>query len=126
MEIRDGAEVAPDVENFFVGWTKRPTQEIFEKILKNSSVVVTAVESGKIIGFATALTDHALAAYIPLVEVLPEHQGKGIGKAMIERIMERLGNIYMIDTVCDDNLVGFYEKFGMNRGIAMMKRNYGE
>ena len=124
MEIRDGVETIPDVEDFFVGWTKRPTQETFEKVLIESSIVVTAIESGKVVGFATALTDHALAAYLSLVEVLPEYQCKGIGKAMIERIMVRLGNIYMIDTVCDENLVGFYEKFGMNRGIAMMKRNY--
>ncbi|MCC7522214.1 GNAT family N-acetyltransferase [Candidatus Uhrbacteria bacterium] len=125
MEIRDGVEVIPDVEDFFVGWTKRPTQEVFKNILKNSDVVVAAVdETGTVVGFATALTDHALAAYISLIEVLPEHQGKGIGKAMTDRIIERLGNIYMIDTVCDENLVGFYEKFGMKRGIAMMKRNY--
>jgi ribosomal protein S18 acetylase RimI-like enzyme len=64
------------------------------------------------------------AAYISLIEVLPEYQGKGVGNAMMRRIMERLGNIYMIDTVCDENLVGYYEKFGMKRGIAMMKRNY--
>lgn len=124
MEIRDGVDHVPDVNNFFVGWTKRPPQEIFEKILTNSSVTVTAVESGKIIGFATALTDGALAAYISLIEVLPEYQGKGVGSAMMKRIMERLGDIYMIDTVCDENLVGFYEKFGMKPGIAMMKRNY--
>lgn len=124
MEIRDGADQIPNVLDFFVGWTKWPTQEVFEKILRDSSVVVTAVESGKVVGFATALTDNALAAYIPLVEVLPDYQGRGIGRAMIQRIMERLGEIYMIDTVCDENLVGFYEKLGMKRGIAMTKRNY--
>jgi ribosomal protein S18 acetylase RimI-like enzyme len=124
FEISDDIKNIPDVKDFFVGWTKRPTQEIFEKTLKNSSVTVTAVESGKIIGFATALTDGVFAAYISLIEVLPEYQGKGVGNAMMRRIMERLGNIYMIDTVCDENLVGYYEKFGMKRGIAMMKRNY--
>lgn len=124
IEIRYGVDKIPDVKDFFVGWTKQPTQEIFEKILKNSSVVVTAVESGQVIGFATALTDNAIAAYISLIEVLPEYQGKGVGSALIKRILERLGDLYMIDTVCDENLVGFYDKFGMKRGIAMSKRNY--
>lgn len=125
MQIRDGVDTIPDVNNFFVGWTKKPSQEIFEKILRSSDLVVSVVdEHGTVIGFATAITDGALAAYISLIEVLPDYQGKGIGTAIMNRIVEKLGDLYMIDTVCDEPLVGFYEKFGMKRGIAMMKRSY--
>jgi len=30
----------------------------------------------------------------------------------------------MLDLCCDDDMTAFYEKFGMMKGNAMIKRNY--
>ena len=38
--------------------------------------------------------------------------------------MTKLGAIYAIDLICDEDVRGFYEKFGFREGRAMMIRNY--
>lgn len=113
-----------DVAGFFVGWPNPPSEETFLKLLAASSQVVLALESGRLIGFITANTDEVLSAYIPFLEVLPSHQGRGVGKELVRRMLDSLRDYYMIDLCCDPELVPFYERFGMTKGTAMLTRNY--
>lgn len=126
--MSDGIDRIPDVRRFFVGWARRPSQGVFDDLLRQSSLVVLAVddETAETIGFATAITDGVMAGYIPLVEVVPEFQGQGVGSALVSRLLERMSHLYMVDLVCDENLVDFYTRFGMKRGVAMSIRNYAK
>ena len=112
------------LEGFFVGWPSPPTPETHLSILKGSDRVVLAMddESGAVVGFVTAVSDGILAAYLPLLEVLPSHQGRGIGRELVERMLERLGDLYMVDLVCDEPMFAFYESLGMKRAPAMVIR----
>lgn len=114
------------LEGFFVGWPNPPKPDTHLKLLKNSSKVVIAIDdnTNKVIGFITAISDGVLSAYIPLLEVLPEYKNKGIGKELVKQILKELDNIYMIDLCCDDDLVPYYEKFGMVKANGMVLRNY--
>lgn len=40
-------------------------------------------------------------------------------------MLNELNDIYMIDLCCYDDLVGYYNKFGMTRVNGMILRNYG-
>ncbi|CEG27087.1 GNAT family N-acetyltransferase [Bacillus sp. B-jedd] len=118
-------EITADMLNgFFVGWPNPPSPETHLKLLQNSSHIVLAVEGEQVIGFITAISDGVLSAYIPLLEVLPEYQGKGIGQELVSKMLEHLRGIYMIDLCCDDDLVPYYEKFGMFKANGMLFRNY--
>jgi precorrin-8X/cobalt-precorrin-8 methylmutase len=87
---------------------------------------VLAVEGARVIGFATAISDGVLSAYVPLLEVLPEHQGRGIGTELMRRLLIRLGGLYMVDLACDEELAPFYERLGLARtGVAMGIRRRG-
>lgn len=66
----------------------------------------------------------AKSAYIPLLEVLPEYQNQGIGKKLIQLLLEELKDIYMIDLICDEELQPYYEKVGMMKAKGMISRNY--
>jgi predicted N-acetyltransferase YhbS len=77
-----------------------------------------------VVGFITAITDGVLAAYIPLLEVLPEYQGRGIGKTLVRMLLKRLDGIYMIDLLCNPDLQPFYSEFGMRAMSGMAVRNY--
>ena len=81
-------------------------------------------ESGHVVGFITAISDHVLSAYIPLLEVLPEYRGRGIGRELVGRMLDRLRGLYMIDLVCDPDLEPFYTSMGMYPATGMMIRNY--
>jgi L-amino acid N-acyltransferase YncA len=64
-----------DLAGFFVDWPHPPTLDDRLAILRSADeVVVCTTADGLVVGFATAITDRRFAAYIPLVEVLPEYQ----------------------------------------------------
>ncbi|MCG7384732.1 GNAT family N-acetyltransferase [Paenibacillus sp. ACRRY] len=122
----DGIGVGQLSEHFFDGWPNPPSKATFLRLLEQSYAVELAVddETEKVIGFIQAISDGVLSAYIPLLEVVPEFQGKGIGTTLTERMLNRLQGLYMIDLLCDTETQPFYEKQGMHRASGMMVRHY--
>jgi ribosomal protein S18 acetylase RimI-like enzyme len=121
-------EITPDqLHGFFVGWPNPPTPETHLRLLRNSNVVILALDrgTGKVAGFITAIADGVLSAYIPLLEVLPAYQRQQIGRTLALSMLERLQDFYMIDLLCDVGLQSFYEQIGMHRAVGMALRNYG-
>lgn len=114
------------LNGFFVDWPNPPSPTTHLKLLQNSSHIILAIdpETNQVAGFITAISDGVLSAYIPLLEVLPAYQNRGIGKELVERMLEQLNELYMIDLCCDEDLVSYYKHFGMMKTNAMMKRNY--
>jgi GNAT superfamily N-acetyltransferase len=64
-----------------------------------------------------------LAAYIPLVEVLPGWHERGIGTELMNALLDQLSHVYMVDLTCDDDVRPFYERLGMSATTAMIRRN---
>ena len=119
--------IAPDrLRGFFVGWPNPPSPETHLRILREAHTVVLAVDSdtGSVVGFIYAVSDGILSAYIPLLEVLPEYQERGIGSELTRRMMTALGDLYMIDLMCDPNRQSFYKRLGMREATGMMRRNF--
>jgi len=116
------------LRGFFAGWPHPPTPETFLRLLRSSDAVWLAIddEAGRVAGFISALTDHVLTAFIPLLEVLPEYRRRGIGHQLVKKMTDSLNHLYSLDLVCDEDLVGFYAGMGFKPGRAMMRRNYGK
>jgi ribosomal protein S18 acetylase RimI-like enzyme len=115
-----------DLEPFFVGWPRPPTLERRLELLQRSDLVSLAFDGSSLVGFVTAVSDGVLAAYIPFLEVLPSHQGQGIGTALVRRLLDRLDDLYMVDVVCDAELEPFYEQLGfvrLDRGMGLRRRD---
>jgi len=117
---------AEQLGGFFVGWPDPPSPETHLRLLVNSDHFVLALDDtiGRVVGFVTAVSDGVLAAYIPLLEVLPAYQGQGIGSELVRRLLEKLRGLYAIDLICDPELQPFYERFGMKPYTGMILRNY--
>jgi predicted N-acetyltransferase YhbS len=110
---------------FFEGWSAPPDPSQHLRILQNSTYVVVAREdSGAVIGFVNALADGVLSAYVPLLEVLPAHRGKGVGTELVRRLLERLADLYMVDVMCDPEIQPFYERLGFVAANGAVLRNY--
>ena len=109
---------------FFVGWPDPPSPETHYRILANSYKIVLARNEEKVVGFVTSVSDGVSAAYIPHLEVLPAYQNRGIGSELVRRLLNQLGDLYMIDLVCDPQLQPYYERFGMQALTGMVLRNY--
>ncbi len=112
---------------FFDGWPRPPTPQTHLHILRSSDEVALALTDTpepRVVGFATAITDGVLAAYIPLLEVLPDHRGRGIGSELVRRLLVRLDGLYMIDALCDQDVLPFYTSLGMEPATGASIRVY--
>ena len=114
------------LEGFFEGWPSPPSPDTHIEILRGSYRAVLAVddEVDRVVGFITAVSDGVLAAYIPLLEVLPSYRRRGIGRELVTRIQRELGDFYMVDLVCDEAMESFYSSLGMKPAHAMTVRQY--
>ncbi len=84
--------------------------------LRGCLLCVCVRKGGELVGFGRVLGDGCSAFYIQDVIVHPDHQKKGLGKAIVSRL------IGWIDSVCAEDTfvgleaareaVGFYEQFG--------------
>lgn len=130
MEIKyiDRVELINEkqLKGFFVGWPTPPTEKVHYKMLKKSTHVWIAIDqkTGNAVGFINAISDKTLAAYIPLLEVLPAYQGQGIGSKLVELMKDSLKDFYMVDVVCDEDVIAFYKNHQFVKGNSMMLRNY--
>ncbi|WP_163324929.1 GNAT family N-acetyltransferase [Draconibacterium mangrovi] len=67
-------------------WAKGRTLETVERSIQNSLCFGVYLESRQV-GFARVITDYAVFAWLLDVFILPEFQGKGYGKKLMEAIM---------------------------------------
>ncbi len=117
---------AQQLHGFFAGWPNPPSPETHLAILRRSDAVVLAVdeETGQVVGFINALSDGVLCAFIPLLEVLPAYQGRGIGQELVRRLLAQLGDLYAVDLMCDADMQPFYARLGLQPAQGMMLRRY--
>ena len=103
-----------------VGW-KTIQPDLAQKGLGNTAYIVVAVIDEKPIGMARVITDYGYTVIIADVVVLPEYQAKGIGKAMMTKIMEyindniAIGQGKFINLMSAQGKEGFYNKFGFEQ-----------
>lgn len=111
---------------FFVGWPDPPDAETHLDILRGSDHVVLAVDESReqVVGFITCITDGVLSAFIPLLEVAPPHQGRGIGSDLVRRLLDEVGDLYAVDAMVDEELRPFYQHLGLAPATGVALRNY--
>lgn len=123
------AGIMPEhLRGFFVGWPNPPTPATHLRLLRQSTLVTLAqaMPDGRVVGFASALSDGVLTAYIALLEVLPSHQRQGIGSSLLARTLEQLRHLYAIDLLCDPALQSFYARHSMRPLCGMALRHYDQ
>jgi ribosomal protein S18 acetylase RimI-like enzyme len=87
----------------------------------NSSIVCLAYDGARLIGASRAITDGEYHGVIYDVAVLPEYQRQGVGQHMIQELLARLP-VWRVMLVADENVQGFYRKFGFESYSAVMAR----
>src|SRR5260221_13084028 len=72
-----------------VQWSAAKKPVHLMRALKRSHSVVTAWVKGSLVGLGNAISDGSLVVYYPHMLVLPEFQGRGIGRQRMKRLMKR-------------------------------------
>ena len=93
---------------------RRPVDrpDIFEGMLQNSSLTVTAWQGARLIGIARTLTDFTYVAYLADLAVDGEFQCLGIGTQLIEETRSRLGPECMLVLLAAPKANDYYPKLG--------------
>jgi len=85
------------------------------RALERSHSVVTAWVKGSLVGLGNAISDGSLVVYYPHMLVLPEFQGRGIGRQLMKRLMKRYRGFHQHILVAEGKAVSFYRKCGFKR-----------
>lgn len=94
-------------------WARGIPFETMAKAVKNSLCFGVFTDNDKQVGFARLITDKATYAYLADVFILPEHQGQGLAKQLMERIIAHkdLQGLRRISLATHD-AHSLYERYG--------------
>ena len=102
-----------------------------EKALESGLYTILAKDGEQVVGMGRLVGDGFTICYIQDLIVLPEYQGKGIGTAIMEKLIDYIKDNAIPNTYVTAGLFSakgkesFYEKFGFyirpneNRGAGM-------
>ncbi|GIP17510.1 N-acetyltransferase GCN5 [Paenibacillus montaniterrae] len=99
---------------------RRPIDDLdrLTRMISNANETVTARVDGELVGILRAITDYSYCCYISDIAVNKAYQGLGIGKDLIERLINKLGNDevqYVLTSA--PQAEGFYERLGFERNM---------
>lgn len=90
------------------GWWPERTVSQVSGVLAGGPAV-GAWRDDVLIGFARAVTDGVLRAYLEDVVVAESFRGSGVGRALVDRLLAQLAVIPVISLFCSPALAPFYE-----------------
>lgn len=100
-----------------VEWSAFPLEQAAEGI-KNTFILMCFRVDGKPVALGRAVSDRGYVVYIADVIVIPEYQGNGLGRKIMESLMEQIkasmkpGYRIMITLMAAHGKEKFYNKFG--------------
>lgn len=96
---------------------KRPYQDLdrLDRMIKNADIVISAWMNGQMIGIARALTDFSYCCYLSDLAVDKEHQQSGIGKELIDKVREAIGEECSLVLISSPVAVEYYPKVGFTK-----------
>lgn len=129
FELVDNTLTAEDFIRLKVaaGFMERPAEQV-EKALQNGLFNVSAVCDGEVVGMGRLVGDGAMYWYLQEIIVLPAYQGKGIGKSIVNRLLEHIESSLLPGTGAEVGLTAvkgkepFYERCGFETVRTGMKK----
>ncbi len=113
----DFAELAKTLQA--VGMAYR-TAELHRLAFENSAVKVFLLDAGgQLIGFGRAISDGAYQAALYDIAIVPQYQGYGLGKLVMEELLGKLPGIQVI-LYANPGKEKFYKKFGFRKMLTAM------
>ena len=86
-------------------------------MLAGSSLIVSARLDGRCVGLARCMSDGGWVAYCADLAVDDRYQGRGIGRALLEKVKETIGDGIGLALISVPGAIPFYEKMGSAMGF---------
>ncbi|MFV5490869.1 MULTISPECIES: GNAT family N-acetyltransferase [Acinetobacter] len=95
-------------------WSAAEKPQLLLEALNHSHSLVTARIDGRLVGLGNAISDGYLVVYFPHLLVHPELQGQGIGRRIVQTLLERYAGFHQKILVADQHATGFYQALGFS------------
>jgi GNAT superfamily N-acetyltransferase len=104
-------------------WPERSADQV-DRVLA-AFPAAGAWRGDRLVGFARAVSDGAVRAYIEDVLVAPDVRGIGVGRALVAAVLEQLRTVDVVTLFCGASLVPFYEQAGFRptRQVVLHRRS---
>jgi GNAT superfamily N-acetyltransferase len=93
-------------------WPERSAEQVVAVLAAGPAV--GAWQGDELVGFARAVTDHVLRAYVEDVIVSPRLRRSGVGRALLTCLLEQVRPTALVTLFCSPGLVAYYESFGFH------------
>jgi ribosomal protein S18 acetylase RimI-like enzyme len=107
---------------------RRPVDkpDVFQGMIDNASILVTAWDDKKLVGIARSLSDFVYVTYLSDLAVDEAYQQQGIGKQLIELTQAQASPSCMMVLLAAPKANDYYSKLGFtpNPRGWMLKSNY--
>jgi GNAT superfamily N-acetyltransferase len=110
----DAADVAAVFDSSGI---RRPTNDLgrIERMFANASLVFSAWHDGKLVGVCRALTDFSYCCYLSDLAVDKAFQRHGIGRELIARVQEAIGDEVALILLSAPEAMEYYPKVGFEK-----------
>ena len=95
----------------------RPTDDLsrITRMFAGANLVISAWSAGRLIGVCRALTDHSYCCYLSDLAVDRAFQRRGIGKALIRKVREHIGDEVSLILLSAPDAMAYYPKAGFTQ-----------
>lgn len=93
---------------------RRPTTDLgrMARMLEHGNLLVTAWAGEHLVGVARALTDFSYCCYLSDLAVDREYQKRGIGRELIRRVSDAIGEQSMLLLLAAPEAMDYYPRIG--------------
>jgi ribosomal protein S18 acetylase RimI-like enzyme len=95
----------------------RPVDDLdrIQRMIDNADLTFTAWDGERLVGIARAVTDFSYCCYLSDLAVSKPYQRSGIGKELVERLKEHLGEEVMLLLLSAPAAMDYYPRIGFEK-----------
>lgn len=99
----------------WVNYTRHP--RMLETAYKNSLLALAAYEDDRLVGMIRVVGDGASVVFVQDLLVLPEYRRRGIGRRLLEKVIDRFSEVYQMELLTDNTPenAAFYRAAGFEK-----------
>lgn len=96
---------------------RRPVEDLprLQIMIDQADITVTAWDGRKLVGIARAITDFSYCCYLSDLAVDRDYQNQGVGKELVRRVHERLGEEISLILLASPIAMDYYPKIGFQK-----------
>jgi ribosomal protein S18 acetylase RimI-like enzyme len=117
ITYREGPDVsAQQLSDLFrSSGIRRPVDDLprLDKMLQHAGLIICAYAGSQLVGIARALTDFSYCCYLSDLAVAKEYQRCGIGRELVDRVKQRVGDQSMLLLLSSPDAMSYYPAIGL-------------